>query len=61
MNFKETFMNGEQGLFKPATLTPMQKLVLRFVVIGLIYYVDFAVIEGMIMRIYADQPNNRYT
>jgi cytochrome c oxidase subunit 1 len=55
MNFKDTFMNGEQGLFKPATLTPMQKLVLRFVVIGLIYY-GFAVIEGMIMRIYAIQP-----
>ena len=55
MNFKDTFMNGEQGLFKPATLTPMQKLVLRFVVIGLIYY-GFAVIEGMIMRIYQIQP-----
>jgi len=55
MNFKETFMNGEQGLFKPATLTPMQKLVLRFVVIGLIYY-GFAVIEGMIMRIYQIKP-----
>jgi cytochrome c oxidase subunit 1 len=55
MNFKDTFMNGEQGLFKPATLTPMQKLVLRFVVIGLIYY-GFAVIEGMIMRIYQISP-----
>lgn len=55
MNFKDTFLNGEQGLFKPATLTPMQKLVLRFVVIGLIYY-GFAVIEGMIMRIYQIQP-----
>ena len=55
MNFKETFMNGEQGLFKPTTLTPMQKLVLRFVVIGLIYY-GFAVIEGMIMRIYQIKP-----
>src|SRR5512133_3575923 len=55
MNFKETFMNGEQGLFKPTTLTPMQKLVLRFVVIGLVYY-GFAVIEGMIMRIYAIRP-----
>ena len=55
MNFKDTFLNGEQGLFKPATLSPMQKLVLRFVVIGLIYY-GFAVIEGMIMRIYQVQP-----
>lgn len=55
MNFKDTFMNGEQGLFKPSTLTPMQKLVLRFVVIGLVYY-GFAVIEGMIMRIYQISP-----
>lgn len=55
MNFKDTFMNGEQGLFKPSTLTPMQKLVLRFVVIGLIYY-GFAVIEGMIMRMYQISP-----
>ena len=37
MNFKETFMNGEQGLFKPKSLTPMQKLLLRFVVVGLVY------------------------
>ncbi len=55
MNFKDTFLNGEQGLFKPAGLTPMQKLVLRFVVVGLIYY-GFAVIEGMIMRIYQIEP-----
>ncbi|HEY5535354.1 MAG TPA: cbb3-type cytochrome c oxidase subunit I [Ignavibacteria bacterium] len=55
MNFKDTFLNGEQGLFKPAGLTPIQKLVLRFVVVGLIYY-GFAVIEGMIMRIYQIEP-----
>lgn len=55
MNFKDTFLNGEQGLFKPGTLTPMQKLILRFVVVGLVYY-GFAVIEGMIMRIYQVSP-----
>ncbi len=55
MSFIQTFMNGEQGLFKPKTLTPMQKLVLRFVVVGLAYY-GFAVIEGMIMRLYQIQP-----
>ncbi len=55
MNFKQTFLNGEQGMFKPATLTPMQKLVLRFVVVGLVYY-GFAVIEGMIMRMYQITP-----
>lgn len=55
MRFKDTFMNGEQGLFKPSSLTPMQKLILRFVVVGLVYY-GFAVIEGMIMRIYQIEP-----
>ncbi len=55
MSFKDTFLNGEQGLFKPASLTPMQKLLLKFVVVGLIYY-GFAVIEGMIMRIYQIEP-----
>ncbi len=55
MNFKDTFLNGEQGLFRPVSLTPMQKLVLRFVVVGLLYY-GFAVIEGMLMRIYQVEP-----
>ena len=51
MSYIQTLLNGEQGLFKPKTLTPMQKLTLRFVVVGLVYYA-FALIEGMIMRIY---------
>jgi cytochrome c oxidase subunit 1 len=55
MSFIDTFMNGEKGLFKSSSLTPMQKLVLRFVVVGLVYY-GFAVIEGMVMRIYQIQP-----
>jgi cytochrome c oxidase subunit 1 len=55
MNFLKTLIKGEQGLFRPNTLTPMQKITLRFVVIGLIYY-GFAVIEGMIMRIYLVTP-----
>ncbi len=55
MSFTETFLHGEQGLFKPKSLTPMQKLVLRFVVVGLLYY-GFAVVEGMIMRLYQIQP-----
>jgi len=55
MSFIQTFMDGEKGLFKPETLTPMQKLTLRFVVVGLLYY-GFAVIEGMIMRIYQVTP-----
>lgn len=51
----KTFWNGAQGLFKPDSLTPMQKMVLRFVVVGLVYY-GFAVIEGMLMRIYEIKP-----
>jgi cytochrome c oxidase subunit 1 len=55
MSLVQTFLNGEQGLFKPKTLTPMQKLTLRFVVVGLVYF-GFAVIEGMIMRIFEVKP-----
>ncbi len=55
MTFTETLLNGAQGAFKPSSLTPIQKLVLRFVVVGLVYY-GFAVIEGMIMRIYQIEP-----
>jgi cytochrome c oxidase subunit I len=51
----QTLINGNEAAFKPQTLTPMQKLTLRFVIIGLFYYA-FAVIEGMIMRIYAIEP-----
>jgi len=55
MSFIKTLMHGEQSLFKPETLTPMQKLTLRFVVVGLLYY-GFAVVEGMIMRVYQVTP-----
>jgi cytochrome c oxidase subunit 1 len=55
MSFVQTLINGEQGLFKPDTLTPMQKLTLRFVVVGLVYF-GFVVIEGMLMRIYEITP-----
>lgn len=55
MSFKDTFINGEQSLFKPDGLTPMQKLSLRFVVTGVLFY-GLSVIEGMIMRMYAIAP-----
>jgi len=55
MNFLQTLINGEQGLFKSDTLTPMQKMALRFVVVGLLYY-SFALIEGTIMRLYLVKP-----
>jgi len=55
MSFINTFLNGEEGLFKSDSLTPMQKMLLRFVVVGLAYY-GFVIIEGMIMRIYEINP-----
>jgi len=55
MSFKNTLISGEQGLFKPDSLTPMQKITLRFIVVGLIFY-GFAVVEGMIMRVYEITP-----
>ncbi|NQV03666.1 MAG: cbb3-type cytochrome c oxidase subunit I [Bacteroidia bacterium] len=55
MSFINTLINGEKGLFKADTLTPMQKITLRFVVIGLVYYL-FTAVEGMIMRIYLIEP-----
>jgi len=55
MTMIETLVAGEQGLFKPATLTPMQKMTLRFVVVGLVYY-GFALVEGMLMRAFQVTP-----
>ncbi len=55
MSFKDNFLTGEQGLFIPKSLTPMQKLALRFVIVGVLYY-GLAVIEGMIMRMYQIKP-----
>jgi len=55
MSFKDTFLNGEQGIFKPDSLTPMQKLALRFVVVGVLYY-GLATIEGMLMRVIEITP-----
>lgn len=55
MTFVQTLVSGNKGAFKAETLTPMQKLTLRFVVVGLVYYA-FAAIEGMLMRIYAVEP-----
>ena len=49
--FFKTLIDGNEGGLKADGLTPAQKLSLRFVVIGLIYF-GFAAIEGMILRIY---------
>ncbi len=55
MSYINTLMNGEQAIFNPRKLTPMQRITLRFVVVGLLYY-GLAAIEGMIMRIYQVEP-----
>ncbi len=55
MSFVKTFVSGNQGAFNASSLTPMQKLTLRFVVVGMVFYA-MAAIEGMIMRIYAVEP-----
>ncbi len=55
MSFIKTLMNSENGNFSPKSLTVMQKIVLRFVVVGLVYYL-FALVEGMIMRMYEIKP-----
>ena len=55
MTYKETLINGTKGLFKPDGLTPMQKMALRFVVVGVLFY-GLTAIEGMIMRMYQIEP-----
>lgn len=53
--FTDTLLHGNERSFRPSTLTPMQKLTLKYVVFGLLYYA-FAVIEGMLLRINAVEP-----
>ena len=55
MNFIQTLIHGEQGVFKAHSLTPMQKIALRFVIVGLVYYA-IVVVEGVLMRIYEVDP-----
>ncbi len=55
MSYKDTLINGVEGIFKPDGLTPMQKLALRFVVMGILFY-GLTTIEGMIMRVFQVQP-----
>ena len=54
--FTETLVHGNERSFKSATLTPMQKLTLQYVVFGLVYY-GFVAIEGMLMRTQLVDPN----
>ena len=56
MTFKTTLLEGNDQAFDHTTMTPMQKLTIRFVIVGLVYYA-FAAIEGMLMRLFQADPN----
>lgn len=55
--FTDTLVHGHEHAFQPQTLTPLQKLVLKYVVFGLVYY-GFAAIEGMLLRINQVEPQD---
>ena len=55
MSFMQKLMEGHEGGLAHDTMTPMQKIALRFVVIGLLFY-GLAALEGMIMRLHEIKP-----
>ncbi|MBW1896154.1 MAG: cbb3-type cytochrome c oxidase subunit I [Deltaproteobacteria bacterium] len=55
MSFVNTLINGHEGGLKHEGMTPMQKIALRFVVLGVLYY-GLAAIEGMMMRLVEITP-----
>ena len=55
MSFIDTLVNGNEGGLKYDKMTPMQKLSLRFVVVGLLYY-GLTALEGMMMRMHVVEP-----
>ncbi|MEA3330714.1 MAG: cbb3-type cytochrome c oxidase subunit I [Campylobacterota bacterium] len=55
MGFVNTLINGNEGGLKADGLTPMQKITLRAVVMGVLYY-GLAVLEGQLMRTQAVVP-----
>jgi len=55
MSLLNTLVNGHEGGLKHEGMTPMQKIALRFVVLGVLYY-GLATIEGMMMRVVAITP-----
>ena len=50
MSLINTLVNGHEGGLKHEGMTPMQKISLRFVVLGVLYY-GLAAVEGMMMRV----------
>jgi len=55
MSFVNTLINGHDGGLKHGAMTPMQKIALRFVVLGVLFY-GLAAIEGMMMRVVEITP-----
>ena len=55
MSFMNKLLEGNEGGLKHEAMTPMQKIAMRFVVIGILYY-GLAALEGMIMRMYEITP-----
>lgn len=55
MSFLNTLINGNEGGLKADGLTPTQKVTLRAVVIGILYY-GLSALEGMMMRAHAITP-----
>ncbi len=49
MSFMKTLIEGEQGAFNPDSMTALQKVTLRAVVVGLLFY-GLAALEGMMMK-----------
>ncbi|MFA5233508.1 MAG: cbb3-type cytochrome c oxidase subunit I [Sulfurimonas sp.] len=55
MSFLHTFVHGNEGGLKADGLTPTQKVTLRAVIIGILYY-GLSAFEGMMMRAHAITP-----
>jgi len=55
MSFLNTLINGNEGGLKADGLTPTQKVTLRAVIVGVLYY-GLSALEGMMMRAHAVTP-----
>lgn len=55
MSLINTLVNGHEGGLKHEGMTPMQKIALRFIALGVLYY-GVSAIEGMMMRLVAITP-----
>lgn len=55
MGILHNLINGNEGGLKADTLTPTQKVTLRAVIIGVLYY-GLSALEGMMMRAHAVTP-----